>query len=423
MQEILPRITIHAYSKKSDTLKLLEDLSRSNLFLRTTMSVNNGNIESLIDDYKGSKRPSNLIIIEFEENQEPDDFLNSLGNLASVMPSKSKTKVIILGHHDSVRFNKTLVDGGISDYLLYPFTTHDLQKSISRLYMDPNNRRTGNLTTVIGSHGGAGASTIARMLSVALARQTNDPVSLLDLHMGFGSAAYAFSIKNSDHHTSSNYTTSPESIDETLLDRLMIEVPKVSPNFSIYSAPESLTNTWAGADRAIDRIIDLSLSGSSYIIADLPFGWTDGIKHAVTIAKHPLLITSPTYTGLKNTIEFINAFETINKRPIIIINKVGIPGEHQITIDEFTRGAKNIPPSLIVNWNPNLFSKAFAEGIPPNDIDRNDPTILSVNSFIMELMELNDDNSSVGERSLNNNYKEKSSVINKLMAIRNIFGK
>lgn len=382
---LLPRITIDAFTTSQESGREIEKLAQNHNLVRTRFNAHQGSIEDAIRHYKIEQTPSNLIIVEAGPNEDPERFIAQLNTLADLMSPQIRTFLIVLGYYDSVKFNKHLSESGVSDYLIAPFTDADILNSMATIYSDPLSQKTGNLISVIGTHGGAGTSTIAQTLSVSLARQTNNPVTLLDLHLGFGTAAYAFNIKGTDQN-SSHYTASPESIDSTLLDRLIVEAPSIAPNLTIFPAPASLRATWGTADRAIDRIVDVTQSGSYYLVADLPHGWTDGIRNTISTAMTPLIVTTPTYLGLRNSRELLRAFEEIGKKPVFILNKIAVPKEKQIDIETFTRGIKNIEPAVRINWSPELFSNAFSNGSPANDENPNDPAIQAINKFAAYLL-------------------------------------
>src|SRR5690606_8854878 len=112
------------------------------------------------------------------------------------------SQVIVISVEGDPESFRRAMQAGASDYLVKPFPSQDLVQSIrtvaARAPDQPKaggKRRKGRIITVFSAKGGAGKSTVAVNLAVALARRAETRVALVDLDLELGSLAAMLQVK------------------------------------------------------------------------------------------------------------------------------------------------------------------------------------------------------------------------------------
>ncbi|HEX6988794.1 MAG TPA: response regulator [Bacillota bacterium] len=112
------------------------------------------------------------------------------------------SQVIVISVEGDPEYFRRAMRAGACDYLVKPFPSQDLVHSIrtaaARMPAQPRSgarRRKGRIVTVFSAKGGAGKSTIAVNVAVALARMAETRVALVDLDLEMGALAAMLQVK------------------------------------------------------------------------------------------------------------------------------------------------------------------------------------------------------------------------------------
>src|SRR5690606_25380990 len=112
------------------------------------------------------------------------------------------SQVIVISVEGDPEYFRRAMQAGACDYLVKPFSSQDLVQSVrtaaARVPVQPKGaakRRKGRIITVFSAKGGAGKSTVAVNLAVALARRAETRVALVDLDLELGSLAAMLQVK------------------------------------------------------------------------------------------------------------------------------------------------------------------------------------------------------------------------------------
>ena len=159
--------------------------------------IHDGGIRYAIQTLAVSPSPS-VLLVDLSEAKNP---LEEIDGLAEVC--EPGTIVICCGTTNDVRFYRELINFGIQDYLVKPFTEEQLHEVIMQAQLQQNEaqertevaKTPHNLTAVIGVRGGVGATTIAVSTAWLLAEHKQRNTALLDLDVHFGTGALSFDVE------------------------------------------------------------------------------------------------------------------------------------------------------------------------------------------------------------------------------------
>ncbi len=180
-----------------------------------------------------------ILMVDLSESGDP---LNDINALAEVC--EPGTVVIAVGQVNDVRLYRDLIASGIQDYLLKPLSVAQVRDALSQaqaIFNAPKNQdgsaaKRHVTTAVVGTRGGAGASTIATSLAWSFGADFKLSTALLDLDVHFGTGALTLDLEPGRGLTDA--IDSPSRIDGLFIERAMI---RANDNLAILSAEAPIT--------------------------------------------------------------------------------------------------------------------------------------------------------------------------------------
>ncbi|MGK0266482.1 MAG: pilus assembly protein CpaE, partial [Maricaulis sp.] len=183
----VPRISIAAFCERPETGALVHNAAGDRRLAKAHLTVELGGLPAAIERYHDATTPNLLIV---ESGMRGQGLFEQLEELAGVCDPD--TKVIIIGAANDIALYRELMKRGVSEYLVPPMTPLHLIRSISDLFLDPDQPFAGKTIAFIGAKGGVGSSTVAHNCSWALAEGLHTDAVLVDLDLSFGTAGLDF---------------------------------------------------------------------------------------------------------------------------------------------------------------------------------------------------------------------------------------
>ena len=358
----IPRISIQAFCEQPDTAQAMQVAAEDRRLAKAHVSVHMGGVSAAVAHYQESPTP-NLILIESTMPRQA--VLGELDRLAECCDAG--TKVIVIGHMNDVLLYRELLKRGVSEYLVAPVQPLQLMESISNLYNDPDSDPVGNVVAFIGAKGGVGSSTICHNVGWALSEALQTDVVIADLDLAFGTTSLDF---NQDPIQGiAEALSSPERLDEVLLDRLLT---KCTDRLSIFAAPVLLDRDYDISADACDMVIDVVRQNVPYVFVDLPHLWTSWSKRVLMGADDVVITATPDLANLrnaKNIIDLLKQARTNDGPPRLVINMAGLPKRQEIPVKEFCQHLE-LQPAAIIDFDPETFSNASANGRMIEEINK-----------------------------------------------------
>ncbi len=186
---------------------------------------------------------------------------------------------------------------GCSQFVRSPIDMSDLSAAIRRVRQTraPNAVESARFC-VMGSAGGAGATTIAANLAIELARLIERRVAIVDMNLQFGDVACAFDA--SPKHSLVDLCRSGANIDRTMMETALVELPC---NVSLLARPESIVGL---SDEippdAVEQCFRVLEQMFPFVVADLPRLLSPMTAAAIIGADRVLIVTQLAVPYLRN---------------------------------------------------------------------------------------------------------------------------
>lgn len=352
----IPRISIHAWTMTESTSRAVKEAyANRNLVRVKTSTLREGEPDDIVRYYTDSQTPDLLIIELGLDEQATWAFINQFKGVCS-----NKTKVVLIGLVNDVRFYRDMINAGISEYLLNPVDGTGLVETIGRIYHTPYADSAGRLVLFYGASGGAGSSTMAQHAAWASAETHDTPTLLADLDLAFGSVQlYLNGPEGGQDISHALYNESR--IDETFVSQI---ITRMSNRLDILQSPAGLDRAVEFEQETIDKLMDVLRHSAPHTIVDMPRSWTRWNQSTMMLADEIVITTQPDIIGLRNTknlFQFLHNFRRDASVPRYVINMQGMPKRNEIKVTDFVE-AIGTQPLAVFPHDPKNFSMAANEG-------------------------------------------------------------
>lgn len=273
--------------------------------------------------------PPQILIVDLEGTPWPLPSLESL--LAICGP---ECQVIALGNTQDVNLYRSLLQLGISEYLVKPYTLDLLSATLAKCkgqHQGAEYARMGRTVAIAGVSGGVGTSTLAAGLSLLLARERHLPTALVDFDRRNGCQLL---LLGQDEDAGLSAVLTSEALDSQLLQRAMINVD----NRLHLLAQKPIRKN----DSEVDVDSVLNLGGSlcrmfNQVVWDLPCAFPIGALDVLTYADLRILVTELTLQDARNLRGILHEIgdESEGQRLLIVNSQSHFAGPPPLSRGEF----------------------------------------------------------------------------------------
>lgn len=235
--------------------------------------------------------------------------------------------IIMMSVHGEADQLKRAISAGAREFLVKPFSGDEFATSIRRVYEREVGRQTefqASLPTVAqaasqvidGEHeviavfspkGGAGRTTIATNLAVALHRETGARVCLMDANLQFGDIGVLLNL-NPKNKSIADAVESGEP-DSDIIDSVVIEH---STGIRVLLAPPAPEGADLVTPAFMRKIIEHLRAVNDYVVIDLPSGLSDHTLAVMDMADTIVVLTALEITTIKNVRLFLEVAEQLD---------------------------------------------------------------------------------------------------------------
>jgi pilus assembly protein CpaE len=323
--------------------------------------VNKGGLRNAVQTLSVSASP-NVLFVDLSESGDP---LNDINALAEVC--EPGTVVIAAGQVNDVRLYRDLVASGIQDYLLKPLNPDMLRESFSQALTLLNAPKTVEASTerphcsiaVVGSRGGAGASTLATSLAWLLSSKAGRTTALLDLDVHFGTGALALDLEPGRGLTDA--IENPSRIDGLFLERAMV---RASDKLAVLSAEAPIHSPVVTDGAAFYQLQEELRGAFEATVVDMPRGMLVNLPHLINDVQIAVLTTELTLASARDTIRLLSWFKSNapQTKVVVVANRVQ-PGTLEISRKDF-EGSIERKIDFVVPFEPKQAAQAAKLGKP-----------------------------------------------------------
>ena len=351
---VIPRITIQAFCENETTAESISNAAADRRLAKSHVTVQMGGARAANSFYQTAPTP-NLIIIESLSDR--DSMLSDLDQLAD--SCDAGTKVLVIGTVNDVVLYRSLMQRGVSEYLVAPLQPYQIIDAVGNLYEDPDAEPVGEVIAFIGAKGGSGSSTVCHNTAWAMSKITSTNVVITDFDLPFGTAGLDFD--QDPVQGIADALTAPDRLDEVLLDRLLT---KCSENLSLFAAPSTLDHVYDLSEQQCSTVIDVVRSNLPYAFMDIPHMWTGWSRQMLIHADDIVITATPDLASLRNTknlIDLIKKERHNDDPPHIVLNQVNVPKRPEISLVDFNKSL-DADVESVIDFNPQLFGTAANNG-------------------------------------------------------------
>lgn len=282
--------------------------------------------------YLSEQAPPKRLLVEIPSAEAAPELLDRLADVCS-----PNMQVIVSGSINEFSFYSWLKSIGIEHYLLQPFDNKTLDNTLYAKAKNGSVEREAEskVIAVIGARGGVGTTTVATNLAWILAEKFDYKTTLLDLDPYFGSAAMAFDIM--PNHGLRDALDKPDRIDSEFLARVMVQH---TDKLSVFSGEESFSELISCSSSAAEALIDELCEQFEYTVVDLPTHLSSLTRSVLAQADQIAIVTELSLLGLRDALrlqEFLKDANRGDSEPIIIANRKGLAGSHELSLQEFEK--------------------------------------------------------------------------------------
>lgn len=254
--------------------------------------------------------------------------------------------VIIMSVQSESDYLRRAMMAGARDFVSKPISSEILYATILRVYdlLAEERHRTsshnfsvreekkavsGHIITVYSPQGGAGVTTVATNLAIALLHQ-NSRVVLIDGNLQWGNVDVFLNL-------SSNYNIRDLADSITDLDQQLIESVIVSheSGLRVLLAPHNIQEAEQIASSALALIIQQIAPYYEYVVVDLPKHLDETTLGIMDYAERIILVSTPTLPAIKSTRNMLNLFLALNyptEKVMFVMNRVRSDGQGRASI-------------------------------------------------------------------------------------------
>jgi pilus assembly protein CpaE len=348
------KVGIESFVMTPASRAVIEEIKGDRRLLRSEVAVHDGNLETAFAYFSQNHTPDLIIV---EENGNDAALMDGLEKLAEVCAPN--TRVIVIGTLNDIRLYRTLLQSGVSEYLVQPVTSKSIIDAIDAIYADPSRQTRARLVAFYGAKGGTGSSTVAHNTAWTIAQMGNQDVTVIDTDLAFGTAALAFNLE--PKQTLADALSNPERLDASLIERFLV---KYDNKLSLFASPATLRAFSHIETEALDKVLELSRSASDFLIIDMPHVWTPWVQQVLIEADEVVVTATPELACLrdaKSLNDFLSDKRGEDGKLKFVLNHVDPSKKTQLTAKDFQETI-GIEPLQVLPSDTALFGQAANNG-------------------------------------------------------------
>jgi pilus assembly protein CpaE len=308
------------------------------------------------------------------------------------------TNVIVIGDTNDINLYRQLREAGVSDYLVKPLQANALKTAILTAVTGGASKALAHankpMIVFIGARGGVGCSTVAINSAAILAQSFAKKTMLVDLDLQFGSTALALDI---DPGTGlRDALEQPERVDSMFLNSLSA---KISDNFYVLAAEESLTESASFKTEGLEKLIEELRRHFDAIVLDIPRHAASQVWRVLGYATSVVVVADQSLVGIRDTTRLIGAAkEAMDPAKVkVLVTESGTDRGSRIAMKEF-EAALNRKVDFIVPEDAKSVSAAGRAGKPVIDVQKNARIVATLRQICTKLIGEAEAPLSAGER-------------------------
>lgn len=378
---LLPTAQVGLFVLDKDIRDAVAELRNDWRFARVTFDIREGDVASAVEAYKGFMSP-NLVIVETPEIGE--GFTKRLEVLAE--SCSENTAAVVVGPVNDVYLYRTLIEMGVSDYLVRPIEKKILSELIAKILIEKLGVSESRLVAYVGAKGGVGTSWVAQASAMVLANDLDEKTVILDAAGGrsYLSVAMGTDVVTTLHEAARACVSS----DQDAFRRMVV---KVSDNLSVLATgAEAILDDMILAEQ-FEAIINKLMISYPVVIVDLSAAPVSIARSVIVRANDVVVVTSPTLPALRSARGLLQEIKTlrggVDQGVHLTLNQKGATQGFEVSDADIINALK-VDPEMILSWNPKIFAAAESSGKQLADIPSAKDVLVQIRRFLVEKLRL-----------------------------------
>lgn len=357
--------------------------------------VNKGGLRNAVQSLSVSASPQ-ILFVDLAESGDP---LNDINSLAEVC--EPGTIVIASGQVNDVRLYRDLVLSGIQDYLLKPLNPDMLRDAFSHAQLLLNTPKVVEAASehphcsvaVIGTRGGAGASTIATSLAWLMSERERRSTALLDLDVHFGTGALALDLEPGRGLTDA--IENPSRIDGLFIERAMV---RASEKLAVLSAEAPITAPIMTDGGAFLQLQEEMRAAFECTVVDLPRSMLVSHPQLVKQMQTVVVVTELTLAAARDSIRLLSWLKSNapEAQVLVLANKVQPTAQLEISRKDFETSIER-KVDYLVPFDQKLAAQAAKLGKPLVEAGKASKTVAAIAEIVTHLCFISQDDGARGK--------------------------
>ncbi|MBB3033445.1 AAA family ATPase [Alteriqipengyuania lutimaris] len=279
-----------------------------------------GGLRNAIQSLSVTSSP-NILVVDLSECSDPLTEINALAEVC-----EPGTVVIAVGQVNDVRLYRDLLASGIHDYLLKPLATGQVRDALNEAQtvfsapkpIDSQAAKRHISTAVVGTRGGAGASTVATSLGWLFSDEQKLPTALLDLDVHFGTGALTLDLEPGRGLTDA--IDNPSRIDGLFIERAMI---RANDNLAVLSAEAPINSPLMTDGAAFVQLEEEFRQSFEITVIDMPRNMLINFPQLLADVNIITLVCEFTLASARDSIRILSWLKTYapHAQTLIVANK------------------------------------------------------------------------------------------------------
>ncbi|MBV8237706.1 MAG: pilus assembly protein CpaE [Sphingomonas sp.] len=335
--------------------------------------VNKGGLRNAVQSLSVAASP-HILFVDLAESGDPLSDINSLAEVC-----EPGTIVIAAGQINDVRLYRDLLASGLQDYLLKPLSADVLRDSFAHAQAvlnapkanDGATERPHYAVAVIGTRGGAGASTVATSLAWLMSEKEKRSTAMLDLDVHFGTGALALDLEPGRGLTDA--IENPARIDGLFIERAMV---RASERLSVLSAEAPINTPVVTDGAAFYQLQEEMRAAFECTVVDLPRNMLVAHPHLISDMQAAVIVTELTLAAARDTIRILSWLRSNapHLKSLVVANRVHPGQQLEISRKDFESSIER-KIDFIIPFDQKLAAQAAKLGKPLAETGKGSKTV------------------------------------------------
>ena len=279
---------------------------------------------------------------------EPDLCLAVVQNISV---SHAASTVMVYSASDNQELLMHSMRSGAREFLRFPLTPRSLTEAFlrasARLAETNGTKRAGKVLAFVGAKGGAGVTTIAANVALALRQETGADVVLLDLDVELGESSLLLGIK--PNFTLHDVVKNSKRLDRELLSGLLT---KHDSGLVVMAGPDEYEGPAGFENGDLTKLLYLLREQFAYVVVDAGPNLGRGTGLLMELAESIYLVSQADVPGLRNAQRYASYMHRFGSEKIKLVINRHDPRKSEISEERISKAV-----GVRVAWKiPNDYS-------------------------------------------------------------------